>query len=78
MGKALTQKQAVLEHLQSIGHITQLEAFLNYGATRLGAIIYNLKKEGHLIISKREIHATRFGKKVSISRYFYREEGELK
>lgn len=78
MTKTLTQKQAILEHLKTIGNITSLEAFIEYGATRLSAIIYNLRKEGHLIIDRRETYETRYNKKVSVSRYYYVEEGELK
>ncbi len=38
----------VLEHLQKFGSITSLEAIDLYGATRLSAIIYNLRKQFHI------------------------------
>lgn len=34
---------AVKNHLEKKGHITSLEAIERYGATRLSAIIYNLR-----------------------------------
>lgn len=36
----------VYEHLKKQGHITSKEAFELFGATRLSAIIYNLRKRG--------------------------------
>lgn len=35
----------VLEHLKTYGTITSMEAIDNYGATRLSAIIFNLRKK---------------------------------
>ena len=48
MGK-VSQKAKVLNHLQNHRCITSMEAFAKYGATRLSAIIFDLKKEGYLI-----------------------------
>jgi hypothetical protein len=78
MANTLTQKQAILEHLQTRGSLTQLECTLLYGATRLGAIIFDLKKAGHLIISRKEEHKTKYGRKTHVARYYYVEEGGLK
>ena len=44
----------VLNHLQQGKTITPLEALRNYGSFRLGALIYNLKREGHNIINEWE------------------------
>lgn len=35
----------VLEHLKAHGHITSMEAINLYGATRLAAIIFDLRKK---------------------------------
>lgn len=40
----LTKTKKVLEHLQKHGSITSWEAITEYGATRLSAIIYNLRQ----------------------------------
>lgn len=40
--------QKVLEHLKKYGSITSLEAIDLYGATRLSAIIFNLRKSYHI------------------------------
>lgn len=40
----MNKSQLVREHLLREGHITSWEAITNYGATRLSAIIFNLRK----------------------------------
>lgn len=44
--KKLTQKDMVLRYLQDYGSITSWEAIKEFGATRISAIIFNLKKDG--------------------------------
>ena len=45
--KKQTKQDKVLTHLQTHGNITPLEALNEYGSFRLGAIIFNLRKEGY-------------------------------
>jgi hypothetical protein len=54
MKKLETQKQKVLWHLRNHKSITSWEAIQNYGATRLAAIIFNLKAEGVDIFTTKE------------------------
>lgn len=65
------QKQRVLDYMQSGYTITSLDAFRELGITRLAAVIYNLKNDGHLIGSRRKTVTNRFDEKCSISEYFY-------
>ena len=44
--KRVTKTQKVIEHLQEHGYITSLEAIELYKATRLSAIIFNLRRHG--------------------------------
>jgi hypothetical protein len=44
-----TKIQLVLKHLQENKKITSWEAINLYRATRLSAIVFNLKERGHLI-----------------------------
>jgi hypothetical protein len=53
MKRRNSKSSRVLEHLEKFGSITSWEAIENYGATRLSAIIYNLRDEGYEIISER-------------------------
>lgn len=46
MSERVTKTGKIKEHLLTKGHITSLEAINLYSATRLSAIIFNLRKEG--------------------------------
>jgi hypothetical protein len=48
----VTQQQAILDHLSNVGPLTHLDAFHLCDSWRLGARIYDLRKEGH------DIHTT--------------------
>ena len=56
----MTQEKQILQHLQKYGEITPLEALSLYGCFRLGARIWDLRREGHKIITSR----TSVGKKT--------------
>lgn len=71
-----TQIGDVLWHLQTYGSITSMEAILDYGATRISAIIYVLRKRGHKIESKTEKGKTRYGRPTSWARYVYKGKVE--
>lgn len=43
------QMQAILSHLRTVGPITPLDALNRYGCMRLGARIFDLKKQGVLV-----------------------------
>lgn len=51
----------VLRHLMEQGSITTYEAFQLYGATRLSAIIFDLRKRGHNIVTKETVGQDRYG-----------------
>lgn len=68
-----THYDRVLTHLKNVGSITSLEAIQKYGLTRLSAIIYNLRKDGYIITSKNETSKNRYGRKVTYSRYYLKE-----
>ncbi len=56
---ARNQKEAILNHLKTHGSITQLQANRTYHASRLSAIIFNLRKEGHDIETQRVTSSVR-------------------
>lgn len=68
--KKISKAQKVLEHLQKFGTITSWEAIENYGATRLSAIIYNLR-EKYIINSEKVSHIDKYGNQSTFSRYLY-------
>lgn len=53
----MSQKQRVLDYMTEFGSITSLEAFRDLGVTRLSAVVFDLKAEGHDIDTKQE-HGT--------------------
>ena len=65
----LNQKQKVMRHLNQYGTITPLDAFRDYGIMRLAAVIFNLKEDGHDILSDMTSSSNRFGEKVNFSEY---------
>jgi hypothetical protein len=47
-----TQNELILEHLRKGNSITPLDALNRFGCFRLGARIWDLRKQGHNIIEK--------------------------
>lgn len=66
----MTQEERVLRHLEDRGSITSLDAFRDYGITRLAACVWVLRhKRGLNIEGETETHKNRYGEKVHYSRY---------
>lgn len=63
------QKQLVLDHILTHGSISSLEAFTEYGITRLSAVIFKLRKKGFLIKTETRTGKNRYGAKVSFAVY---------
>lgn len=47
-----SQCQVVLAHMKSIGPLTQWGAIKHYRITRLGARIWDLKRQGYRVMSR--------------------------
>lgn len=65
----MTQNEMILKHITVFGGITSLEAFRDYGCTRLSARIADLKSAGYEFESIRRTSVNRFGDKVSFTEY---------
>lgn len=65
----MSQRKAVLDWLSTGAGITSMDAFRAFGATRLSAIIFDLRKRGHDIRSERVEGVDRYGKKTRFVRY---------
>jgi len=70
----MSQSTDVLDYIQTGRSITSWQAIEMLGATRLGAIIFDLKAKGHNIESKLITVKNRNGKKVQVSQYTLGEE----
>lgn len=64
----------VLRHLKEHGSITSMEAWKLFGATRLSAIIFNLRRRGHVIDTTSEAGIDKYGHAVNYARYVYHED----
>lgn len=65
-----TQTNIILDYLKNNKEgITSMEAFKKFGATRLSAIIFNLRRKGYNITSYPTQVKTRFGGSCVVSVY---------
>ena len=67
----MTQISRVLDHLKSGKTITSIEAIKLYGATRLSAIIWELRRDGYDIASNMIEVKNRYGEKTHVAEYRY-------
>lgn len=67
--KSNSQREAILNHLQTRNSITSIEAINNYGVTRLAAVVFALKKEGYNIHSNIKHGMTRYGEPCCYAEY---------
>lgn len=65
----MTQRERILRHMRDYGSITQAEAFTEYGISRLGARIYDLKADGIPIKSETVTGKNRYGERTCFARY---------
>lgn len=65
----MTKKEKILKHLKKYRKITPLEALNEYGSMRLGAVIFELRKE-HKIKTNLIDVSTRFGNST-VAQYVY-------
>lgn len=73
----MNKTQAVLLHLEEKGHINSWEAIKEYGATRLSAIIYNLRHHYNLdIVNETVEFVDRFGTKSHYDNYILIKDGQ--
>lgn len=65
----MNKTQAIQKHLIEYGSITSWQAIKEYGATRLSAIIYNLRDRGFIIDTEMEEFTDRYGSKAKYAKY---------
>ena len=70
----MTDKVRVLDYLKAHGSITPLEALNELGCYRLGARIWDLRHDGHTIITEMEHGVDRHGEPMRYARYTLRRE----
>ena len=71
----MTQCDRILRHLQDYGQITTMDAFMDYGITRLSGRIWDLRKAGHNITSTTTAGRNRYGEATHYTTYRLEERG---
>lgn len=69
----MTQGEKVLDYMKKHGSITTMEAFKNFGITRLSARVFELREKGYMIDSDPVKVKTRDSEKVTVARYTLKE-----
>ena len=69
----MTKTQAVLDWLKTHASISSMEAIQSFGATRLSAIIFKLRKRGYDIETVKCEGTDRFGNPMRFARYYLRD-----
>jgi|TARA_A100000172_G_scaffold80691_1_gene70970 hypothetical protein len=64
-----THYTRLLDYLKEFGNVTSLTAIRDLGNTRLSATIYQLRKDGHNIISEDLTVRNRWGNNTTVSLY---------
>lgn len=64
-----SQKDLILDHIEKYGSITPLEAQRLYGCMRLGARIWDLRRDGYDIVSEIVEVETKHGGKARVAQY---------
>ena len=69
---SMNKTKAVLQWLQTGAGISSMEAIKQFGATRLSAIIFNLRSKGYNIETVMVDGRDRFGNPTRFARYYLR------
>ena len=72
--KGFTQDKRVLKYMKLYGSITTLDAIRDLGITRLSAKIYDLKKQGYVIVDEMIKVKNRFGEESHVKKYMLADE----
>lgn len=65
----VTQKSRILRHIQDYKSITSWDSYMEYGITRLSAIIFVLKKEGYKFTDEWISSKNRYNEKTQFKKY---------
>lgn len=68
------QKERILDYMKEHNGITDIQAYNELAIRRLGARIYDLKADGHNIISEMIKAKNRYNQPVRITKYMLKEE----
>jgi hypothetical protein len=65
----MTQKERLLNYLKLNTRINPLESWTKLGIYRLSAVVFDLRKEGHIIVTNRKAVNNQFGEECVVAEY---------
>ena len=65
----MTQKENILNHIQTYGSVTNIELVTKYGILHPTRRIAELRKKGHKIVSEMTTMTNRFGESIKVAVY---------
>jgi hypothetical protein len=65
----MTQNERLLVHLNTGASITPMEAWRELGIYRLGARVFDLRKQGNKVEKKTAVVMNRFGEECHVAKY---------
>jgi len=65
----MTQHELILAHMDTYGSITPMDAFMDYGITKLATRVSELRRQGVSITKEPTEAKNRFGQTVRFMRY---------
>lgn len=66
-----SQQQMVLGYMREFGSVTPLDAFRDLGVTRLAAVVFELREDGHDMHAERGHGKNRFGHATRYALYSF-------
>lgn len=72
----MTQSEAIIAYIRKHGSITQMEAASVIGCYRLGARIWELKRDGYPIHTENVTRRRIDGRRITFARYSLKEEDQ--
>lgn len=66
----VTQKDRIINYIREFGSISTKEAFDDLGIARLGARIFELKREGYSFVEEWDEVKNRYGEQTSFKRFY--------
>lgn len=71
----MTQKQRVINYINTFGSISPMEAFMDLGVTKLATVISNMRYNDHIIVYQKYTEAkNRYGESCYYMRYWLNQE----
>ena len=69
----MTQREAIIDYIETFGSITPLEAFADLGITKLATRISEMRRDGMTFNIEMVSTKNRYGKTVNYAKYSFAE-----